>query len=170
MSRIDELIAEHCPAGVSFRTVADVTVKGSNIRWSDVGEEELQYIDLTSVDRVTRRIGDTATITAADAPSRAQQIVQAGDVIFATTRPAQMRWAVIPSEYDGQIVSTGYCVLRPNNSAVLTNFLAHIMGADKFRQYVEASQVSGNYPSIPDSRVRASVSYTHLTLPTNREV
>ncbi|HZL80319.1 MAG TPA: restriction endonuclease subunit S, partial [Demequina sp.] len=35
------------------------------------------------------------------------------------------------------------------------NFLAHIMGSDKFRQYVEASQVSGNYPSISDARVRA---------------
>lgn len=154
MSRLDELIAEFCPEGVPFRAVGDVTAKGANIKWANAGDEEFQYIDLSSVDRGTRKIDDTATISAKDAPSRAQQIVQTGDVIFATTRPTQMRWAMIPSEYDGQIASTGYCVLRPDTSTVLANFLAHLLGADAFRQYIKVNQVEGNYPSIPDSRVR----------------
>jgi len=155
MSRIDELIAELAPKGVEFKPVGEVTARGSNIKWANVGDDEFQYIDLSSVDRVTRRIGETASITAGNAPSRAQQIVHTGDVIFATTRPAQMRWAVIPADHDGQVASTGYCVLRPDTSVVLTNFLAHLLGADAFRQYVEANQVAGNYPSIPDNLVRA---------------
>jgi type I restriction enzyme S subunit len=155
VSRIDELISELVPTGIRFKAVAEVTSKSSNIRWASVGDDRFQYIDLTSVDRLTRKVGDTATISAEDAPSRAQQIVRAGDVIFATTRPAQMRWTVIPPELDGQIASTGYCVLRPDNSQVLTNYLAHLLGTDSFRQYVEANQVAGNYPSIPDSRVRS---------------
>ncbi|WP_278103144.1 restriction endonuclease subunit S [Microbacterium proteolyticum] len=155
MSRIDELLAELAPKGVEFKPVGEVTAKSSNIKWVNAGDDDFQYIDLSSVDRVTRRIGETASINASNAPSRAQQIVHTGDVIFATTRPAQMRWAVIPAEYDGQIASTGYCVLRPDTSVVLTNFLAHVLGADAFRQYVEANQVAGNYPSIPDNRVRA---------------
>lgn len=155
MSRIDELIAELAPKGVEFKAVGEVTTKTSNIRWATTGDAEFQYIDLSSVDRVTHRIGETASITADSAPSRAQQIVRIGDVIFATTRPAQMRWAVIQPEYDGQIASTGYCVLRPDTSVVLTNFLAHLLGADAFQRYVEANQVAGSYPSITDDRVRA---------------
>ncbi|MCW4386325.1 restriction endonuclease subunit S [Salinibacterium sp. SYSU T00001] len=154
MSRIDDLIMERCPDGVEFKAVGDVSTKSSKIRWADARDNEFKYIDLTSVDRVTREIGNTATITAANAPSRAQQIVRTGDVVFATTRPAQMRWAVIPPQFDGQIASTGYCVLRPDTSVVLTKFLAHVLGGESFRQYVEANQVAGNYPSIPDGRVR----------------
>ncbi|MFT4298066.1 MAG: restriction endonuclease subunit S [Aeromicrobium sp.] len=155
MSRIDDLIAEHCPDGVELKTVGDVTSKGSNIRWADAGEQEFRYIDLSSVDRATRKIGETAMIRAGDAPSRAQQIVRQGDVIFATTRPTQMRWAVIPAEYDGQIASTGYCVLRPNNELISTSFLAHLLGAEPFRRYLAENQVEGNYPSISDKAVRA---------------
>lgn len=155
MSRIDDMLKEHCPNGVEFKRVGEVTTRGSNIRWASASDREFRYIDLSSVDRGTRRIGETATITRADAPSRAQQIVRTGDVIFATTRPTQMRWAIIPPEFDGQIASTGYCVLRPDAEQVLTNFLAHLLGSDNFKRYIETNQVPGNYPSIPDSRVRA---------------
>lgn len=154
MSRIDELIAEHCPEGVDFRPLAEITSKSTGIKWASVADASFKYIDLSSVDRVTRRIGETVSVTAADAPSRARQVVRTGDVIFATTRPTQMRWAVIPEEYDEQIASTGYCVLRPNNDVILTNFLAHILGTGNFSRYVESNQVEGNYPSIPDSRIR----------------
>lgn len=155
VSRADELIRKLAPNGVTFKAIGDITAKGSNVKWSETGDAAFQYIDLSSVDRVTRRIGDTAIVTAKDAPSRARQIVLRGDVIFATTRPAQMRWAVIPPEYDGQIASTGFCVLRPDTSVVLTNFLAHILGTDTFRRYIEANQVPGSYPSISDAAIRA---------------
>lgn len=155
MSLVENLIKRLAPEGVGFRPIGEVAAKSSNIKWATAGDAEFRYIDLSSVDRVTRQIGETAAINAENAPSRAQQVVRTGDVIFATTRPAQMRWAVIPPEYDGQIASTGYCVLRPDTSIVLRNFLAHLLGSDKFRQYIEANQVEGNYPSIPDSRVRS---------------
>ena len=154
MSQIDELLAKHCPDGVEFRSLANITGKSTGIKWASVADASFKYIDLSSVDRITRQIGDTVSVTAADAPSRARQVVRTGDVIFATTRPTQMRWAVIPEEYDLQIASTGYCVLRPDNDVILTNFLAHILGTSTFSRYVEANQIEGNYPSIPDSRVR----------------
>lgn len=155
MSRIDDIIAEHCPNGVEFKQVGEVTTRGSNIRWASAGDAEFRYIDLSSVDRGTRRIGETAAITRVDAPSRAQQIVRTGDVIFATTRPAQMRCAIIPPEFDGQIASTGYCVLRPDTERISTTFLAHLLGAEPLRKYLEENQVRGNYPAISNRAILA---------------
>lgn len=154
MSHLDELIMKYCSDGVEFRALGSVANKSSSIKWSATGAETYKYIDLTSVDRVSRQIGDTAVVSAANAPSRARQIVREGDVIFAMTRPTQMRWAVISEDYDNQIASTGYCVLRPNVDVIMTKFLAHILGTNNFRHYVEANQVEGNYPSIPDYRIR----------------
>jgi len=112
MSRIDDLIAGLCPGGVPFEPLGKLVKRGTNIKWADVRAQAFQYIDLTSVDRVTHAISDTETITSETAPSRAQQIVREGDVLFGTTRPMLKRYCVISAEFDGQIASTGYCVLR----------------------------------------------------------
>ena len=155
MSRIDELIAELCPDGVEFREIGELLEKTSNIRWQDVKGEEFQYIDLTSVDRNTHAIGDTEIIDSEAAPSRAQQIVREGDVIFGTTRPMLKRYCLIHSKYDGQICSTGYCVLRPRIDLLLPNFLFHLLGTETFYSYVEANQRGASYPAITDAAVKA---------------
>lgn len=155
MNRVERLIAELCPDGAEFKPLSDVTVKSKKINWNECADEKFSYIDLGAVDKVTHQIYSTESITSCNAPSRAQFIVETGDVIFATTRPMQMRWAVVPQKYGGQIASTGFSVLRPILSKILPNYLAHSLGTNAFSRYVENNQVHGNYPSIPDKRVRA---------------
>ncbi|AAO29898.1 restriction endonuclease subunit S [Xylella fastidiosa subsp. fastidiosa] len=155
MSRIDELIAALCPEGVGFMRVGELLERTSNIRWQDTQGEEFQYIDLSSVDRNTHIIRGTKTINSGTAPSRAQQIVRENDVIFGTTRPMLKRYCLIPSEYDGQISSTGYCVFRPKNELLLPNFLFHLLGTKAFYSYVEANQNGASYPVITDEAVKA---------------
>lgn len=154
MSRIDELIRELCPAGVKYMAIGAVVERGSKVRWSDVQGEEFQYIDLTSIDRTIHAIVDTATITSDNAPSRAQQLVREGDVLFGATRPMLKRYATISSEYDSQVASTGYCVLRPKSDLILTNFLFHLLGTAAFYAYVEANERGSAYPAIPDRVVK----------------
>ncbi|MBP8287296.1 MAG: restriction endonuclease subunit S [Rhodoferax sp.] len=154
MSRMDELIAELCPEGVEFRQIGQLLHRTSNIRWQDVQGEEFKYIDLTSVDRNTHAIGHTEIINSETAPSRAQQIVREGDVIFGTTRPMLKRYYCIPTEYDGQICSTGYCVLRPKTELLLPNFLFHLLGTETFYNYVDANQRGASYPAITDEAVK----------------
>lgn len=154
MSRLPDLIKELCPEGVRFGSIGSVVQRGSTIRWADAAGQEFQYIDLTSVDRITHTIAETQTITSESAPSRAQQIVRKGDVLFGTTRPMLKRYAVIPVEYDGQIASTGYCVLRPQSDRILTNFLFYLLGTPEFYAFVEANERGAGYPAIPDGVVK----------------
>ena len=126
MSRLEELIQQHCPDGVEYKQLDEVCYATSNIKWKNTSEY-YEYIDLTSVDIDTHAIVATTKINSDTAPSRAQQIVKQGDVIFATTRPTQMRVCLIPPKYDGEICSTGYCVLRPDNTKVLSSFLFYIL-------------------------------------------
>ena len=153
MSRLDELIQQYCPDGVEYRSIGNCTEKVKNIKWSTCGSN-YAYIDLTSVDRDTHKITETQTINANNAPSRAQQIVLKGDVLFATTRPTLKRYCLIEDKYDGQICSTGFCVLRANKDIVFPEWIFHVISSSEFCYYVEANQKGASYPAISDKEVK----------------
>ena len=155
MSRIDELIQELCPSGVEYEAIGNLIVRSEKMRWDDLDPtDKFRYIDLGTVDRVTHSISDTETITKENAPSRAQQVVREGDVLFGTTRPMLKRYCVVPADFDGQVASTGFCVLRVNPDRILTNFLFHLLGTAEFYDYVESNERGASYPAIPDNVVK----------------
>ena len=153
MSKIDEMIAGLCPDGVEYKRLEEISSKANNIRWKDKLGESKFYVDLSSVDVLTHRIGELVEVDESSAPSRAKQIIQSGDLIFATTRPTQMRCCVVPDELDGQLCSTGYCVLRINRG-VDNRFVFHALTSDSFKMYLQENQSEGNYPAISDRCLR----------------
>lgn len=153
MNRIDTLIAELCPDGVEYRKLGEICSKAKTIRWDNPNDSRF-YIDLSSVDINTHTIGELERITAKNAPSRAKQVVKENDLLFATTRPTQMRCCVIPALLDNQICSTGYCVLRFNDMSVDVRFAFHWLTTDGFKTYLENNQTEGNYPAISDRKLR----------------
>lgn len=153
MSRIDDLITEHCPSGVDFVEIGKLVERASSIKWGNQDEEEFEYIDLSSVDRRTNRIVETTTVDRTTAPSRAQQVVRKGDVLFGTTRPTLSRYCVVAANYDGQIATTGFCVLRPG-SRLSEDWLYHLMGTPAFYKYVEKNQRGASYPAISSALVK----------------
>lgn len=141
-------------AAVEWMQLDDVTQSTANIKWAEV-EGPRQYIDLTSVDIKTHKVNETSEITAETAPSRAQKLVEADDLIFATTRPAQQRYCLIGPKLAGQVASTGYCVLRAKKSIVLPKWLFYWISTRNFKLYVEENQSGAAYPAISDSKVKA---------------
>ena len=140
--------------GWTYKKLGEVCLKTKNINWSTVDDNDsYYYIDLTSVDRSTLSIVEPQIVTKENAPSRAKQIVSCGDIIFGTTRPTLKRLCIIPEEYDGQICSTGFCVLRPKED-VTSKWVFYAMQTDQFYKYVEPLQVGVNYPAITDGNVR----------------
>ena len=143
----DNLLSFEGRQDVEWKKLGDVCIKTDNIKWKSA-TCSYQYIDLSSVDIQTHSIISTIKIDKDSAPSRAQQIVKKDDVIFATTRPTQMRVCLIPTEYDGEICSTGYCILRPHTSLVLPKYLFFALAVDDFKAYLSNNLTMGNYPSI----------------------
>lgn len=137
MSNLEELIERLCPDGVEYKEINDCTIKVQNIKWKSYVGEDKQYIDLSSVDRERNIITETQNIDADTAPSRAQQIVMKDDIIFGTTRPMLKRYCIIPEKYDGEICSTGFCVLRAKTDIINPRWLYHNITTNNFFAYVE---------------------------------
>ncbi len=93
------------------------------------------YIDISSIDSTHKQIINTHTIIGRDAPSRARQVVKLNDVLVATTRPNLNAVALVPAELDGEICSTGFCILR-STSEIDPLFLFFFVQTDNFVKIV----------------------------------
>lgn len=155
MSNLEELIERLCPDGVEYKEINDCTIKVQNIKWKSYVGEDKQYIDLSSVDRERNIITETQNINADTAPSRAQQIVMKDDIILGTTRPMLKRYCIIPEKYDGEICSTGFCVLRAKTDIINPRWLYYNITTKNFFAYVEKNQQGASYPAISDTIVKA---------------
>ena len=138
---------------VEWKTLGEVVEASKNVKWQN-NKNTYDYIDLTSVCRNTGNILETLKIKADNAPSRAQKIVQLDDVIFATTRPSQMRIALIPEVFDGQIASTGYCILRADKVNVLPKWIFFVLSTTEFKKFIEENQSGTAYPAISDGKLK----------------
>lgn len=138
---------------VEWRTLGEVVLPTNNIKWHE-SDLSYRYIDLSSVNKDNNNIGETLEITSKNAPSRAQKIVKKDDIIFATTRPTQMRSALIPPNLDGQIASTGYCILRANQNEVLPKWIYYNLQINEFKIYLQDKQSGTAYPAISDGLIK----------------
>ena len=152
MNRLEKLMQELCPNGVEWKVLGEVCIKTSNIRWKE-SDKEYYYIDLSSVNVENHQIEEPRLINRQNAPSRAQQIILQNDILFGTTRPLLKRLCLIPSEYDNQICSTAFCILRVDVRQLLPQYLYFLLSIDTFYAYVEKNQEGAGYPAISDTKI-----------------
>jgi len=70
-----------------------------------------QYIEIGDLDQAGH--AESKLVPGEEAPSRAQWIAKAGDVITSTVRPIRRLSALIEPEQDGYVCSSGFAVLKP---------------------------------------------------------
>jgi type I restriction enzyme S subunit len=117
--------------------------------------EEFTYIDISSVDRLTKRITTPQRLRGDKAPSRARKVVRTGDVLVSMTRPNLNAVALVPPELDGQIASTGFDVLRP--AVIEPRFLFGVVRSDGFVEAMSDLVQGALYPAVRSRDVRAYV-------------
>lgn len=139
------------PIGDSVRDITTWTPS------SNGADDEFDYIDISSIDRETKRITSPTRVTCKKAPSRARQLVQASDVLVSTVRPNLNGVAIVPPALDGATASTGYCVLRANPDELDSRYLYYwVQTADFVRDMIRKA-TGASYPAVSDRIIKESL-------------
>ncbi|MCR4313674.1 MAG: restriction endonuclease subunit S, partial [Candidatus Uhrbacteria bacterium] len=110
--------------------------------------QEFCYIDLESVD--DGQLNGYMRLSKDNAPSRAQRVLEKGDILFQTVRPYQQNNLFF--NLDGDFVaSTGYAQIRAKQNS---RFLYHYLHAQTFLRDVLARCTGSNYPAINSSDLK----------------
>ena len=111
--------------------------------------ESFRYIEMSDVDPIFGIVNDTI-ISTNNAPSRATQIINTGDLIIGTTRPYLKRFAIVKSKHNNCICSSAFQVIKPNkkyNLEYVYYFLQTQLAIIQF----EAFMTGALYPAINTS-------------------
>tara|TARA_B100000315_G_scaffold256798_1_gene303666 strand:- start:783 stop:2927 length:2145 start_codon:yes stop_codon:yes gene_type:complete len=100
-----------------------------------------------------------------EAPSRARKEIREGDVLVSTVRPNLNTVAMVPPELDGQIASTGFCVLRPDLSVIDGKYLFYFSTTQDFINILTKKARGAHYPAVSDGDIKG----LDLPLPTLSE-
>lgn len=113
--------------------------------------DKISYIDIKSVNNKTNTIDFFNEIEWINAPSRAQQIVKKGDLLFSSVRPYLKNIAYVASNHHNQIASTGFCVIRP--ILVDPKYIFYYIISEPFVSSVNKLAKGTSYPAVTNSVV-----------------
>ena len=139
--------------GWEEKKLGDVLKKTETIDPTKDREKEFIYLDVSSVNKETKEIEEVTVLIGKDAPSRARKLIRTNDIIFATVRPTHSRVALITEEYNEQVCSTGYFVLRPKDFLHF-KLVFYFLLTYSFNQQMEKLQRGTSYPAVTDNDVK----------------
>lgn len=93
--------------GLSIADVARLAKR----KFRPEADVEFQYIEIADV--TGNGTADSNPVEGEEAPSRATQLVEPGDVITTTVRPIRRLSAIVTDKQDDYVCSSGFAVLRP---------------------------------------------------------
>ena len=128
---------------------------------TNLGRDDFWYVDIGALEPSSSSLEKVINIPTANAPGRARQLIRNGDSIFATVRPYMKKVAYIPKEFDGQIASTGFCVLRPIQEKLHSKYLFYFLLSDQLLDQVLPLQRGVSYPAIRDNDLKNA----HIPIP-----
>ena len=115
-------------------------------------DEVVHYIDISSIDNNAHSMTSTTELVFSEAPSRAQQIVQNGDILVSMVRPNLQNVASVCSEEKNLVASSGFCVLRSLSSN--GEFLKQLVLSDFFTDYLLTRVSGANYPAVREEDIK----------------
>ena len=145
------------PRGWRWVRLGEVCIPTERRNPSKEPDVSFVYVDISAVDNKTGQIVSPKEMKGAKAPSRARKVIRANDIIFATTRPYLKNIALVPPELDGQICSTGFCVIRANPNLADPKYLFYLCRSDCVINQLNVNKMRGaSYPAVTDNCIRSN--------------
>ena len=136
---------------MEFKTINEIAKINSENISKNYNEDYIMYLDTANI--TNGKIEDIVKINTVEAPSRAKRIVRKNDIIYSTVRPNLCHYGILRNITDNMIVSTGFAVIRCDETKVLPEYLYAYLTlpniTEKFHAIAETS--TSAYPSIKPS-------------------
>ncbi len=145
--RVRDMLARLGCDGLTIQDVAPVRKE----RFNPAASGDFQYIEIGGVGN--DGAAQAESVPQRDAPSRATQIVRAGDVITSTVRPIRRLSAVIDSRQDGHVCSSGFVVLQPR--AIKPDVLLTYLRLPPVCALMDLHTSASLYPAISETDLLA---------------
>lgn len=142
------------PEGWAISSIGNLCKSVTKIDPINLSRESFKYVDIGSLEPSSSSLENVEAISTKDAPGRARQLLAVGDSIFATVRPYMKKVAYISQDFDGEIASTGFCVMRPNQEKLHAKYLFYFLLSDGLLDQVLPLQRGVSYPAIRDNDLR----------------
>ena len=123
----------------------------------------IDYIDISSVDNISKKVTGFKTMTFGDAPSRARKRVKKGSILVSTVRPNLNAVAILEEETPNvSVASTGFCILNCKEN-VDERFVFDFCKSQSFIDEMVTQATGASYPAVSDKIVRSALvpAYTY---------
>ena len=138
---------------MNLTPIRDLVKKTHHLDPKKLGNDSFTYVDISSVDKDTKKIVEPQILLVGDAPSRAGKEIKANDVLVATVRPNLNGVAIVPPEFNNQIASTGFCVLRSDTEQLDPNYLFYFTQTGYFISHLTELSTGAGYPAVSDEDI-----------------
>lgn len=109
-------------------------------------EKKFDYIEIGGINPETEEIS-SVQLEVSKAPSRATQLVYKGDLIFGMTRPYLKKFAIVDTEHDGFICSSGFQVIQPSENYNL-HFILELLKSNVCISQFKEAMTGALYPAL----------------------
>jgi type I restriction enzyme, S subunit len=110
------------------------------------------YISLSDVDN--GHIADNLEYLCFEkAPSRARRLVNNNDILMATVRPNLKSFAIVKTDADKYVVSTGFAVVTAKKDYA-PDYLYQYIFSNHIEKQIEALVTGSNYPAINSTEIK----------------
>jgi type I restriction enzyme S subunit len=134
-------------------SIKDVVEKTSNENpKNEYPDEYFDYIDISSIDSSIGKITSSTQYLGNEASSRARQKIKTNDLLVSTVRPNLNAVGLVPEEFNNQIASTGFCVLRASEK-ISPEYLFLISRSNYFIESLINQCKGASYPAVNNGDV-----------------